>query len=1649
MNFKKTTAKVLSMVMCLALLFTVCAPAVSAVEPKKELNYVSIGDSMTNGYGFKDYNQDLNGWDFFKGEIKYGQGAYPLQFEAWLESPEGGNYDVNHTKLAVSGLKAEDVLFLLGGVDELPEDHWNGFIDYLGVDNSQVDEAFLEKVQEVYQEAVTEADVITLCLGNASFGAYLMDKIVDIFDVFNADGYDYDDLTIETALELVESEKIKEMVREICADLKDEIMPYVSVIGADKAEDIVNVTTYTVASFLASYDAVIDRIVEMNPNVDVVLVGLMNTLKGVNVTGEGYSIPVGEIMQNMFGVLNTYIAGLPAMKKATGELNYADADFYYAAQPNPEYIVDAFADFVYGGWAEDAYFDGRISGDTLLRKTLNSYNGDILPMIAGIVADMFGEDYGTTYNAMRLDPAYVKAYQPALNIGQAVQALVDVNGTFADFGMELEDIIIDNAGDKKSLSCAIYLGLERAIADSAKIDDIPLTSLMKMMDLPSVFTDLEVPDVASLFPNMNTGDMGSVIKFVNENKAVLDGLKADVEAKGAALTAAIINGGDVDAATVALNDAKAAYEAAKAEVQEEWATFADYSIEEYFYNFFASEEVLPLCKIYGIFKVGDGMSVHPSPVGHDKIADSVINAYANKHTVFAETLNNGQIIAEFIFENYKEIYAFVYDYADKIGLVDDITANVDTYLNNTLAALEAAEKLAKEYSLSDEFTAQAIATVASARTTIEAIRTLIKNADELDDETLANAVALIATLENTLVDLANLINIAVEDGVVYATPYVQEALAYLNVKVNEALVALEELNAKCQAYAAKAKEIIAYLLSAGENYVKDFLSNSAFDANYTVSKDSYILAIGSDTAYAALLAEKLGLGKNQFGTMAWDNLDSSIIAKADLITVGYDTAKFASFTIDQVVAYVTDYVNVDLRKDANAYVEAAIKHLFAEVPFVNTKFVEGIIADVKAELNTTIDEILGNEMIPEATATDFDWAALVGEENVAKIESMIDSIVAEIEATGALDAVINEIEGVEDGKIKIEVAKLFLESVDEDVLAIINAEDVEALFGDYANYEIELPVYEVVALAIESYFYSYIQFNIEYAQTVYAINVINPDAKVVLLSGYNAFDGNGFDLVIGDIVIDLDTILTPELKDVAESFIDDAYTAIFDTVDSAIDVENVVIIEKVLEAFENYVDLAIAEIKNVQGEIAAIDVVEIIKNFEIPEIELAAIVGEENVAYAQRLINVVKFALTESDIYDAVMAEIPVAEDIQNVLLALYAKLAAGVEGLDDLAAIGEEKLADLFVELELSIPAVRDMLADLAVYVEVIKEYSVDLKAILGDLYDKVAAETITIKGTSIDLGDIFGDVVPGTTSIHSLVYAFSMKNVIFVDVSEVETLGDELSMVEYILTYIYDRTITGATEAGLAYIAEQIYNALNVTCDHVDYDKDHACDFCGMEMGEHVDADKDHFCDYGCSEKIGEHADADKDHKCDYGCSEKIGDHADADKDHKCDYCQAEMTKHVDENKDHKCDNGCSVAIGDHVDADKDHKCDYGCSEAIGDHADADKDHNCDYGCSEKIGSHTEDANKDHNCDYCGAKISECTWGEWVVTTEATKRHDGEEQRTCSYCGAVETRVIPEIPGLTAIAVVGIVLGSAVVVGGIGFAVYFFVFKKKVFAK
>ena len=140
MNFKK----VLSVFLSLILVFSLCAPAVSAAiadhEHKEVVNYVSLGDSMTNGYGIEGYNQSTPYGDLSK--VEYGKDSYAIAFENYLKSIYGEK-NVNHTKLALSGMLSYDLLYLLGGLDKPVADTWFGYLDYCGFDHhSEWDEEY-------------------------------------------------------------------------------------------------------------------------------------------------------------------------------------------------------------------------------------------------------------------------------------------------------------------------------------------------------------------------------------------------------------------------------------------------------------------------------------------------------------------------------------------------------------------------------------------------------------------------------------------------------------------------------------------------------------------------------------------------------------------------------------------------------------------------------------------------------------------------------------------------------------------------------------------------------------------------------------------------------------------------------------------------------------------------------------------------------------------------------------------------------------------------------------------------------------------------------------------------------------------------------------------------------------------------------------------------------------------------------------------------------------------------------------------------------------------------------------------------------------------------------------------------------------------
>ena len=302
-----------------ALLLVFCMVAgfvpttVFAQETTKKV--VSLGDSMTNGLGLGG-GYDSTGHQGFMEIDKYSYPALIAEHYGW-----------ELTQLATSCMRVEDLHYILevGTENAYPGDEWtqrdllNNARWYLGA----------EGTAEVFQTAVAEADVILMAAGDCNLGVYLMDMVVTALGMTGY-GYDYSFATVENALAIVSAdEEMRELVLGIC----DELQAYLSeFLPEDLVDTLVDRMTYVVANFIIHYAGALERMVELNPDVEMIIIGLMNTMSGyeMDIISEGvtYHLDFAEMLDLLLDPLNVYLAGRPATKQMIG--HYPDATFYYA-----------------------------------------------------------------------------------------------------------------------------------------------------------------------------------------------------------------------------------------------------------------------------------------------------------------------------------------------------------------------------------------------------------------------------------------------------------------------------------------------------------------------------------------------------------------------------------------------------------------------------------------------------------------------------------------------------------------------------------------------------------------------------------------------------------------------------------------------------------------------------------------------------------------------------------------------------------------------------------------------------------------------------------------------------------------------------------------------------------------------------------------------------------------------------------------------------------------------------------------------------------------------------------------------------------------------------------------------------------------------
>ena len=339
--------------------------------------------------------------------------------------------------------------------------------------------------------------------------------------------------------------------------------------------------------------------------------------------------------------------------------------------------------------------------------------------------------------------------------------------------------------------------------------------------------------------------------------------------------------------------------------------------------------------------------------------------------------------------------------------------------------------------------------------------------------------------------------------------------------------------------------------------------NDAVLGEFTPNEDTVYVSVNSgDAYYAELLAKALAdvaKGDITFENTVWGDLNYDLLASADLITIGYSESEITAFAVAQLLGYINDYVDGDLRDSALGFANGAIDALVANL-LETYAVLEWVLGDPEKDfvkdyvggmINGFADAALGNGEFPvdlglDADTTEalnlltgalagkdaqkLDWSKFVGAENLHYVDELRAAIRAELLEQGVVESYELEIELVTEelhsyllNVLKAYVADLTLpattvQRLNETIAELSDFANFAKLFGDYTTYTVEIPVVDTLVFAVESYVYSTVEFNYNYGKLIVELYEINPEATIVLLGQYNAFD---FELGFAGQSIDL------------------------------------------------------------------------------------------------------------------------------------------------------------------------------------------------------------------------------------------------------------------------------------------------------------------------------------------------------------------------------------------------------------------------------------------------------------------------------------------------------------------------------------------------
>lgn len=287
--------KCLSWLMAFAILLGVASPASAAIAALNEetYGYVAIGDAMTFGVGLT--YQDKAYYDLVAEYL----GTEPISF-------------------ADKRYRIEEIRYLLD--DEYEGDGYTATVGGINADRNA----------GTLKEYVKNAEAISINIGVNNFSTYLISQLVYYLENQGAVKYEYDfdefgDSDVQDAMKNVKN-VVMDRLLAAAPDAMDDALELI--------EYVVEVSTYTYLSYMVSFNAVVDGIYELNPDVELYIVGIYNAMAGEVLTVETGSrtveVPIGEAFGALVELANVY----------TQVLAPRAFDYIYVDPGTPELLID-------------------------------------------------------------------------------------------------------------------------------------------------------------------------------------------------------------------------------------------------------------------------------------------------------------------------------------------------------------------------------------------------------------------------------------------------------------------------------------------------------------------------------------------------------------------------------------------------------------------------------------------------------------------------------------------------------------------------------------------------------------------------------------------------------------------------------------------------------------------------------------------------------------------------------------------------------------------------------------------------------------------------------------------------------------------------------------------------------------------------------------------------------------------------------------------------------------------------------------------------------------------------------------------------------------------------------------------------------------